>query len=111
MILGLLVLVSFLFLGEATSALLPIPMPGNVLGMLYLALALQFRIVRLEHVKPAADALIKLMPFLFVPAGVGILAFGGVLRREWLPIVAASVISTLAVMLSVGWIQQRMERR
>ncbi|HYH83679.1 MAG TPA: CidA/LrgA family protein [Longimicrobium sp.] len=108
---GTLVLLAFLFAGNAVSALLRLPIPGSVVGMVMLAASLHFRVVRPEWVRPAADVLIAHMSLLFIPAGVGVMAYAGLLRREWLPLVAAGVVGMLAVLLVVGVLQQRMERR
>jgi holin-like protein len=51
------------------------------------------------------------MALLFVPPGVGLMLQYDLLRREWLPIVVASAASTLAVLLLVGRLQQRLETR
>ena len=39
----------------------------------------------------------------------GLITYFGLLGRELLPIVAASIVSTVAVMAVVGWLQQRLE--
>jgi holin-like protein len=109
-LLGLLILLAFLWMGDAITRLLRLPLPGSVAGMLMLAGALRLRWVPERAVRPAAELLIRNMALLFVPAGVGVMAYAGLLRREWLPVVAAGVVSTLAVLLVVGWMQQRMER-
>lgn len=107
--LSLLILLAFLWMGDAIAAFLRLPLPGSVVGMLLLAAALRLGAVRAAWVQPAAELLIRHMALLFVPAGVGLMVYGGVLRAEWLPIVAASVVSTVAVLGVVGWLQQRQE--
>lgn len=109
-LLGLLILLAFLWVGDALSRALRLPLPGSVTGMLMLAAALRWRLVPERAVRPAAELLIRHMTLFFVPAGVGVMAYAGLLRREWLPIVAAGTVSTVAVLLVVGWMQQRMER-
>ena len=109
-LLGLLILLAFLWMGDALARGLRLPLPGSVTGMLMLAAALRLRWIPERAVQPAAELLIRNMALLFVPAGVGVMAYAGLLRREWLPIVAASAASTVAVLLVVGWMQQRMER-
>jgi holin-like protein len=42
-----------------------------------------------------------------VPAGVGIITEGDVLRREWLPIVVALIGSTLVGLVATGWLMHR----
>lgn len=109
-LLGLLILLAFLWVGDALVRGLRLPLPGSVAGMLMLAAALRLRWIPERAVRPAAELLIRNMALLFVPAGVGVMAYAGLLRREWLPIVAAAAASTVAVLLVVGWMQQRMER-
>jgi holin-like protein len=107
---GLLVLLAFWFAGDRIADAARLPLPGSVVGMLMLAAALRLRWVPARVVEPAARLLIRNMALLFVPAGVGVMAYGGLLGREWLPIVAAGAASTVAVLVAVGWLQQRQER-
>ncbi|HET7464318.1 MAG TPA: CidA/LrgA family protein [Longimicrobium sp.] len=108
---GTLILLAFLYAGNAISALLHLPLPGSVLGMVMLAAALHLRVVRPEWVRPAADVLIRHMSLLYIPPGVGVMVYFGLIRREWLPLVAAGVVGMATVMLVVGLLQQAMERR
>lgn len=105
-----LVLIAFLAAGDALAGTSRLPLPGSVLGMLMLAGSLRLGWIRPALVQPAAELLIRHMALLFVPAGVGLMTYFGLLRREWLPIVVGSAASTAAVMLVVGWMQQRLER-
>ena len=109
-LLGFLVLLAFLFAGNWIADAARLPLPGSVVGMLMLAAALRLRWIPERAVRSAAELLIRNMALLFVPAGVGVMAYAGLLRREWLPIVAAGAASTVAVLLVVGWVQQRLER-
>lgn len=109
-LLGLLILLAFLWMGDALTRALRLPLPGSVAGMLMMAGALRLRWIPERAVQPAAELLIRNMALLFVPAGVGVIAYAGLLRREWLPIAAAAGVSTVGVLLVVGWMQQRMER-
>ncbi len=56
------------FLGEALYALLPLPVPASIYGLLLMLLCLVTGIVRLEQVKIAADFLLEIMPPMFIPA-------------------------------------------
>lgn len=108
---GALVLLAFLLVGSSIASLGRLPLPGSVVGMLLLAGALHFRWMPAAWVEPAAELLLRHMALLFVPPGVGLMLQYDLLRREWLPIVAASAASTLAVLLVVGRLQQRLEAR
>lgn len=109
-VVSLLLLFAFLWMGDAAVRILRLPLPGSVAGMLMLTAALRRGWIPERWVQPMAELLIRNMALLFVPAGVGVMVYAGLLRREWLPIVAAAVVSTVAVLLVVGWMQGRMER-
>ncbi len=107
---GLALLLAFQLAGEVAAPLLPIPIPGPVVGMVLLLVALLTGVVKLAWVKGAADALLSRMGLFFVPAGVGVIAHTELLRREWLPIVAALVVSTVAVLAMTGWTERAVAR-
>jgi holin-like protein len=111
MLKGLCIIFSCLLIGDSLSTAFHLPVPGNVIGMVLLTLALNRRFIRLDDVKPVADALIKQLALLFVPPGVGLLLYLDVLRQEWLAIGAAFALSTLLVLAVVGHTQQWLERK
>ena len=81
--------------GEAVSHVLGLPVPGPVVGMLLLFVALRIRDRIPDSIGVAADALARHLSLLFVPAGVGVMMYFGRLAGEWLPIVVALVVSTV----------------
>ena len=105
---SLLVLLGFLLAGNAVASLGRLPLPGSVVGMLLLAFVLRLRWIPEAWTEPAAGLLLRHMGLLFVPPGVGLMLQYDLLRREWLPIVLGSAASTVAVVLVVGWLQQRL---
>lgn len=107
---GMAVLLVFLYVGDELSALLHLPIPGSVLGMVLLAVSLQRGWLPFEWVRAAAHLLIAHMSLLYIPPGVGVMVYFGLIRREWLPIVGAGVVGMAAVLLVVGPLQQRLER-
>jgi len=108
---GLSILLVMQFVGEIISRGLDIPIPGNVLGMGLLLVALGLGIVRLEWVQEAADLLLSHLALLFVPAGVGVMVYLDLIARQWLPIVAATVISTFVVMAVTAWTESLVARK
>ena len=103
---GLAILLAFQLAGEAIAPHLPIPVPGAVVGMVLLVGALALGVVRAEWVRGAADALLSRLGLFFVPAGVGVMAHGGLLREQWLPIAVAMLVSTGAVIAVTGWTER-----
>lgn len=106
MIRGFAVLLSFQLLGELAVRGLHWPVPGNVIGMALLLAALILGLVRLEWVTEAAELLLTHMALLFVPVGVGVMLYFDVIAREWLPILAATILSTFVVMAVTGHVAQ-----
>jgi holin-like protein len=110
-ILGLTWLIGFQLLGEVTVRLLDVSVPGPVVGMLYLFVFLRVR--RLPGNAPvirAGSGLLRHLQLFFVPAGVGVVAYLGVLGDDWLPITVAMVGSWLLGLVVVGWTAVGLER-
>ena len=110
MLKGVTIIFIFLTLGEGISLISQLPIPGSVIGMLLLTLSLHLKIVHLEDIRSVAEGLLKYLALLFVPPGVGLIAYFDLLKQEWLVIVLANVVSTVAVLLVVGILQQKLEK-
>lgn len=108
LLLAFALLYGFLVVGRFVTSLAALPIPGSVVGMVLLVAALRLRLLSPEAVEEAAGPLLRHMALFFVPPGVALLLFADVLREEWLPIAAGGVVSTLAVLFLVGFLQQRL---
>ena len=106
---GFALLLLFQFVGELVSRVLNMPIPGNVLGMGLLLVALSTKLVDVSWLEDAAELLLANMALFFVPAGVGVMVYTGLIARQWLPITVATVVSTFVVMLVTGWLAQALE--
>ena len=95
-----------LALGELVVWLTGIKLPSSIIGMLILTLLLQVRAVKLRQVEGMANFLVKNFGFFFVPAAVSLMLYLDIIRAQWLPIVVASAVSTVAVIVVTGWIHQ-----
>jgi holin-like protein len=100
-----------LFAGEILVYITGIKVPASIIGMLLLTALLYFRVVKLHHVKVTADQFISNLAFFFIPPGVGIMLYFGVLRAELGAIVISSVLSTFVVLAVTGWVYQRTKKR
>jgi holin-like protein len=97
--------------GEVASRLLGLPVPGPVVGMLLLLIALRARKRIPDSIGAAADALAKHLSLLFVPAGVGVMMYFGHLAGEWLPIVLALLVSTVVAIAAAALTFAALARR
>ncbi len=83
--------------GEALSHFLHLPVPGPVVGMVLLLLALHWGPVQ-RAVAPAAGFLLTHLSLLFVPVGVGVMTHLDLLGAYGLRLVIVIVLSTWAGM-------------
>jgi len=97
-------------IGELVIRFLGLPVPGPVAGMVVLFALLAIRGSVPTDVGAVADALLKNLSLLFVPAGVGVMAHLGLLGQDWLPISVALVGSTLATIVVTALVMSRLAR-
>ena len=104
-LLQLSLIMTICLVGELLSSLIPFPIPGTILALCILFILLKTKIIKLSWVEDAGDLLLKNMTLLFVPAGVKIMAYFGIIKDIWwkllLLCIAATVLSFLATALVV----------
>lgn len=111
--LQLLIIFGFSFIGNVISNVFRLPVPGSILGMILLFLALQFKLLEFRHVDEAGSFLINNMTILFLPAGIGIMAKWNLISHFWaqilLIVVGALIINMLILGKLVEWIKVKFE--
>lgn len=99
-------IMGFCLLGELLHAVLPLPVPASIYGLVLLAAALLTGIVKIEQVKQTGDFLSGLFPVLFIPTVAGVMEVWELIQGNLLPIVIALVPVTWAVMAVAGKVTQ-----
>ena len=107
---GLAVLWLFLLAGRGLGDLLGLPLPGSVLGMLLLWGALETGVVRLAWIDAGARALLAILGLLFVPAGAGVVEYGGA-GTTWIGVGAVIVGGVLVTLAVCGLVVERLAAR
>jgi holin-like protein len=110
MLRGLALLLVFQLTGEVLAHLAGLPIPGPVVGMLLLLLALELRQPLGDAIRPASAGLLAHLSVLFVPAGVGVVQHGRRLLAEWPAVLITLVVSTAATIGVTGWLASRLSR-
>ena len=100
------ILFGCLTLGELIVRLTGVKLPASIIGMLILTLLLKLKVIKLEWVRGLTDFLIANLGFFFVPPGVALMLYFDLIRAEIVPIVAATVLSTILVLLVTGHTHQ-----
>lgn len=103
---GILILLAFYGVGTLAGRWLHIPLPGNLVGMLLLTLALVKGWLRLDWVEQASSFFIRHMMLFFVPIIVGVASYMNVITSDPLPVLLSLVLGPLLVMLVSGRVVQ-----
>ncbi len=109
-----LIILGISLIGEILKFLLPLPIPASIYGMVLLFLGLLSGIIKLEAVKDAGKFLIEIMPLMFIPAGVGLMASFDLLSGILVPAIVITVVTLIAVMAVTGRVSQfiiRLDRK
>nr|WP_166953445.1 CidA/LrgA family protein [Pseudochelatococcus lubricantis] len=112
------VLVAFWLAGEGAVRLLPIPLPGSLLGLTALLVLLSTGWLRLSRVQRGAECFLSDMLLFFVPAVLAIMdhrEFLSLLGVKVLVVILAStvtvmIVTALTVDLSYRWISRHEHR-
>ena len=112
---GFAVLLLFQLLGELLVRISGILVPGPVLGMALLLAFLLFRKGVATPIRETSEGLLRYLPLLFVPAGVGLINHGVLLKQDFVVIAVTLVVSTaltLAVtVLVLQWLKKLLGAR
>jgi holin-like protein len=82
-------LLIFQLVGEVTARGFNLPIPGPVLGMLFLFIALMIKGGPGKELQGTSQTLLQHLSLLFVPAGTGIMVHLNRVASEWLPLMLA----------------------
>lgn len=100
------ILFGCLALGELIVFLTEIKLPSSIIGMLLLTPFLKLGWIKLEWVQGLSNFLVANLGFFFVPPGVALMLYFDIIAAEFWPIVIATLISTILVLVTTGWVHQ-----
>jgi holin-like protein len=120
MIRGFFLLLACQLVGEVLARGLALPAPGPVIGLALLTLGLAVWTrwrpmsddeIANSEVGRAATGLLGSLSLLFVPAGVGVVQYIGLLREDGLALAASLAVSTIATLLATVGVFLLVKRR
>ena len=106
MILQCAIIFGCLSFGELLVYLTGTKLPSSIIGMLTLTLLLQLGFVKLDWVKGIAEFLSFNLAFFFIPPGVGLMLYFDLIKAQFIPIIGATILSTILVLVVTGWVHQ-----
>jgi len=100
-------------MGEYISSFLQniITIPGSIIGMILLFLALQFKVIKLDNISYVGDLFLNNMAIFFVPAGVALIKSLDLISNNIFVLLMTIFFSTIAVMYSTAFVVQKMINR
>jgi holin-like protein len=110
MIIAIAMTLTAIILGDAVTALLQIPVPGAIMGLLCAASYFVWRGSPHPAMARMFDAVIPHAPILFVPAGAGVVANLDVIAGGFLAIVSVITLGTVATLIVTGVAMQALLR-
>lgn len=90
-------------ISQGVSALLPVPFPASVIGMLLLLGLLLCRAVKERHIRRVCGFLSNNMSFFFVAPCVGLLEHADVLLDCLVPFCVVALLTTPIVYFATAW--------
>lgn len=107
------IILFFAFVGEGISTLGHLPIPGSIIGLLLLFIALKIKLIRLRHIHLVGQFLLANMTILFLPAAVGIMERYQEIVPYLFPIslilFGALVLNIVVIAFIVGFIKNKFE--
>lgn len=97
--------------GYAVAAALQLPVPGNLVGMLFLLGLLATGLVRLTWIETSASLLTRHLAFFFIPLTVGLLGFVELFLDNGPAILAVLIVSAGIGIGVAGLSSQRLASR
>ncbi|WP_299408278.1 CidA/LrgA family protein [Acaryochloris sp. IP29b_bin.148] len=107
---GITLLLIYELVGEACTLLLRLPIPGPVLGMMFLFLTLMWRRQIPSSLNLASETLLGHLSLLFVPAGVGVMIHFERILQESMAISLTLLLSTIITMTVTATIMEVTQR-
>ncbi|WP_372714554.1 CidA/LrgA family protein [Ilyobacter sp.] len=92
----------FLYAGNLVSNLLSVPVPGTVVGMIFLFFSLHLKLLKLESIERAANILLMNMAILFIPPGVSLIKSLRLLEGSWIKIIFIMIVTTIITIVVTG---------
>ncbi|OCG47643.1 hypothetical protein A9G35_03325 [Gilliamella sp. Choc5-1] len=96
-----------LWVGNIFSKILPIIIPGSIIGLLILFFLLAFQLIPTCWIKNSCNLFMRYMTLLFIPAAMGIMDNYSLLLQNWVPIIFGCVGGSLIVLLLTAFLTEQ----
>lgn len=101
----------FLFLGAAIKGVVPIPLPASMIGLILLFLGLKSKMIKLEWVEKGGNWLLAELLLFFIPSAVGIVNYDEIISLQGIKTVFLIGFSTVIVMGTTAFVAEKLQNR
>ncbi|MBA4538643.1 CidA/LrgA family protein [Bacillus aquiflavi] len=98
-------------LGNLTVTFLHLPLPGNVMGIIFLFILLLTGVIKLSWIEETSVFLIKHLGFFFIPISVGLMTLGSIFLENGIFLIIVLVTSAFIGISVTGLFTQSLAKR
>jgi len=111
MLKGLTLILAFQLAGLTLAQIPGMPVPGAILGMILFFVYLTLTNGGGEEEQAVGSLFLRHLPLFFIPAGVGVMTLGAIIREQALAIVLALTAGTLIAFMATAVLMQMLVRK
>lgn len=108
---GLILLTLCLWVGNIISKIIPVMIPGSIIGLLLLFFLLAFQLIPTCWIKNSCNLFMRYMTVLFIPAAMGIMDNYSLLLENWIPIIFSTVGGSLIVLIFTAFLTENFQKK
>lgn len=105
------IIILFYLTGEFIVAVTGIIIPGSIIGLVILWLALYFKILNVKYIQNGASFMLAFLTLFFIPSTVGVINYPELLTLSGGLFVLAVIMSTIFALVITGKISKFIERK
>ena len=101
----------FYLLGEWIVDLTGIIIPGSIIGLVLLWLALFFKVFKVAYIQQGANLLLTFLTLFFIPSTVAVINYPELLTIHGALLIVAVIVSTIFSLVVTGKVSQWIEQK
>ncbi|MEK5079495.1 CidA/LrgA family protein [Solibacillus sp. FSL W7-1436] len=105
------IIILFYLAGEFIVSITGIIIPGSIIGLVILWLALYFKILNVKYIQKGASFMLAFLTLFFIPSTVAVINYPELLTISGGLFVLAVIISTIFALVVTGKISKLIERK
>lgn len=105
------IIICFYMLGEWIVDITGIIIPGSIIGLVLLWLALFFKVFKVAYIQQGASLLLAFLTLFFIPSTVAVINYPELLTLSGALLIVAVIVSTVFSLIVTGKVSQWIEKK